>query len=100
MSVGFSPRARRDLREAVLWIAADNPLAAQGLRDAIRIAGAQIGAHPNVGRHRPDLADEDYRFLTLTGFPYVMVYNTKFRPPLVVRVLHMARDLPNTLNDL
>ena len=100
MPVGFSPRARRDLRDAVFWIACDNPAAAEGLREAVRLGAGQIDAYPDIGRHRLDLASDTYRFLTLTGFPYVLVYNAKRIPPLVVRVLHMARNLPDTSDEL
>src|SRR4051794_31437457 len=93
----FSPSARRDLAAAVEWIASDNPTAARGLRDAVVQAAGRIGAHPESGAVREDLAAEPVRFLVLTGYPYVMVYDAGWRPPLVLRVLHGARDLPAIL---
>lgn len=95
----LSPRARRDLLAAVRWIAKDNPAAARVLRDAVAHAAKRIGTHPEIGRLRPDLADEPYRFVVLTGFPYVIVYNARRAPPLIVRILHAARDLPEALKD-
>ena len=44
-----------------------------------------------------DLAGEPYRFLALTGFSYVIVYNADRTPPLILRILHGARDLPELL---
>ncbi len=93
----FSPRARRDLLAAVRWIDKDNPAAARALRDAVATAAERIGGHPEIGTVRIDLTEEPYRFLTLTGFPYVIVYNAGRRPPLVLRVLHGAMDLPEIL---
>jgi toxin ParE1/3/4 len=96
----LSPRARRDLLAAVRWIAADNPAAARALRDAVAKAAQRIGEHPQLGILRPDFVEEPYRFLMLTGFPYLIVYNAARTPPLIVRILHGARDLPALLRDL
>jgi len=97
MTALLSRRAERDLQSAIRWIAADNPTAARGLRDAVAKAARQIGAHPLCGAARPDLMDAEYRLFTLTGFPYVLVYNADRSPPLILRVLHGARDLPDIL---
>ena len=93
----LSPAARRDLLAAVQWIAQDNPAAARALRDALLRATIRIGEFPDQGSQRPELAPEPYRFLALTGFPYVIVYNAVRRPPLILRFLHGARDLPEVL---
>ncbi len=97
---GLSPAARRDLLEAMRWIAHDNPSAARALRNSVVKAAGHIGTHVHFGVPRPDLADAPYRFVMLTGFPYVVVYNSDRRPPLIVRILHGARDLPEILRDL
>jgi toxin ParE1/3/4 len=93
----FSQQASRDLLDAVRWITKDNPTAARGLRNAVVKAVDRIGTHPEAGMVRPELADEPVRFMTLTGYPYVIVYDSSLRPPLVLRLLHGARDLPNVL---
>ncbi len=93
----LAPRARRDLLEAVRWIAKDNPSAARALRDADTRAAENILAHPMIGPHRPELADPPYRFLSLTGFSYIIVYTPEPNPPLILRILHAARDLPDIL---
>jgi toxin ParE1/3/4 len=93
----FSPHARHDLLDAVRWIAKDNPTAARGLRNAVVKAAGRIGAHPEAGMVRPELVDEPVRFVTLTGYPYVVVYDSSLKPPLILRVLHGARDLPNVM---
>lgn len=96
----LSRRARNDLLGAVRWIAKDNPSAAQRLRDEVEVAAERIAEHPRIGYLRPELAGEPYRFLTLTGFPYLIVYNCERAPPFIVRIVHGARDLPDVLRDL
>ena len=93
----LAPRARRDLLAAVRWIAKDNPAAARALRDAIARAAENIMAHPMIGPHRLELASPPYRFISLTGFPYIIVYTPEPNPPLILRILHAARDLPDIL---
>ena len=96
----LAPAARRDLLAAVRWISKDNPAAARGLRDGVVRAAKLIGEHVHIGALRPELAGEPYRFVALTGFPYVIVYNAARQPPLIVRILHGARDLPEILRGL
>jgi toxin ParE1/3/4 len=56
-----------------------------------------LGEHPLAGTRRPELADDPYRFTVVRGFPYIIVYDSSARPPLIMRVLHGARDLPAVL---
>jgi toxin ParE1/3/4 len=93
----LAPRARRDLLAAVRWIARDNQIAARALRDTIAQAAERIGVHRHIGVQRLELAGAPYRFLALTGFLYVIVYNADRTPPLILRILHGARDLPELL---
>jgi toxin ParE1/3/4 len=83
------------------WIAHDNPAAAQGLLDTVLKAAERIGQYPNIGVRRADLtASARYRFVVLTGYPYLIVYAADRDPPVIVRVLHGARDLPRLLRTL
>lgn len=100
MTAVLAPGARRDLLQAARWIARDNPRAAEALTEAVLEAAERIGAHPAIGLERPDLATPPVRFLTLSGFPYVMVYDSDLCPPLVLRVIHGARDLAEVLRDI
>lgn len=93
----FAPQAKRDLIEAAAWIAKDNPIAAKALRDTLASAARRLGQYPELGNHRPDLTGPEIRFLVLTGFPYVVVYNAERRPPLILRVLHGGRDIPGVM---
>lgn len=96
----LSPRARRDLLEAARWIAKDNPVAARAFRETVAATTRRLGKHPEIGVVRTELAGPPVRFLTLTGFPHVLVYDAERRPPLIYRVLHAARDLPTIFRDL
>ncbi len=93
----LSPRARRDLLEAARWIAADNPAAARAFRDSVAQSAGRLGDHPEIGFERLELCEPPVRFLPLTGFPYIIVYDATAAPPLILRVLHAARDLPEIL---
>jgi len=96
----LSDRARRELLAAAEWIAEDNPIAAEGLIEAVEAAAETIGEHPQIGRRRPELARGPYRFLTLSGYPYLIAYAENEMPPIIVRIVHGARDLPRVLRDL
>jgi plasmid stabilization system protein ParE len=96
----LAPQARRDLLAAAGWIAKENPSAAIALRDAVVAAATRIGNQPRIGAVRAELAPESIRFLVVSGFPYVIVYDASREPPLILRVLHGARELPELLRDL
>lgn len=96
----LAPQARRDLLAAAGWIAKENPSAAAALRDAVVAAATRIGNHPRIGAVRAELAPQSIRFLVVSGFPYVIVYDGGREPPLILRVLHGARELPELLRDL
>ncbi|MBI1685451.1 type II toxin-antitoxin system RelE/ParE family toxin [Caulobacter hibisci] len=96
----FSPLARLDLIEAEAWIRADRPSAAVGFRRAVLKAAGLVFDQPNCGVERLEIAAAPHRLLVVHGFPYLFVYNAERRPPLIVRVLHGARDLPSLLSSL
>ena len=94
----FAPRAERELRDAVLWIEQDNPTAADALLAAAIAAARQLQARPKLGRVRLDLAPARYRFWSVRGFPYLLVYDAEAEPPIILRVAHQSRDLPAILD--
>ncbi len=49
---------------------------------------------------RPEIARQPFRVMPLIGYPYVVVYEANRRPPLIARIVHGARDLPEVLSDL
>ena len=94
----FAPRAQRELREAAVWIAEDNPAAADALLTAEMAAARRLQARPKLGRVRLELAPAQYRFWSLRGFPYLLVYDAEAKPPIVLRFVHQSRDLPVVLD--
>ena len=93
----LSPAAERDIIAIVQWIAAENPVAARGSRVALDNLATTIGEHPRLGALKAQLASPPIRFLPIRGFPYVVVYTPERDPPLILRVLHGARDIPEVL---
>ncbi len=59
-----------------------------------------IGRHRDIGAFKRELADPPVRFWVLQRFHYLLVYDASASPPVVLRVLHGARDLPNLLSGL
>ena len=96
----LAPRARHELLEATRWIGKDSPGAARRLQHAVIDAAERLGANPFMGTRRLELASERYRFLVLTGYPYILVFDCERRPPIIARIVHGARDLPEVLRDL
>lgn len=96
----FAPRARRELRQAAEWIAEDNPAAAVALLQAAVGAADMIAGKPALARTMPALAPARFRFWSLRGFPYLLVFDTDRTPPIVARVVHQSRDLPIILANL
>lgn len=88
----FAPQARADIAQA-LNAYGESPAAMRRFQIALATAARRIGAHPAIGRRQLALADERYRFWSLQGFPYLVVYRPSRTPPLIVRVVHTARDL-------
>ena len=95
----LSRAARRDLLEATTWIARDNPQAAEAFRRSVARILKRIATHPLASPHRPELTTRPFRFAPLSGFPYLVVYDPTAIPPLVLRIIHGARDLPTLLAD-
>jgi toxin ParE1/3/4 len=101
----FAPRARHELREASVWIAQKSPVTAHALvteavRAAALLAGQPMLDRRRLDRRRLDLLPEPYRFWSLRGFPYLLVYNSSANPPRILRTLHTARDLQTLLGEM
>ena len=95
----FGPAARADLRQALDWIAQDNEAAAHAMQATLQSA-RRIVARPQLGPQRPEMLPAPFRFWRVSGFPYLLVYDAARQPPVVLRLLHMARDLRPLLANL
>ena len=83
----LSRAAVAELSDAARRIARDNPQAARGLRVAVAAALDRLGRYSQSGTARPELAAAPTRFWFLPRYPYVLVYDSEARPPLVLRVV-------------
>lgn len=87
-------RAEEDLVEIWLYVAQDNPMAADRLLDAIAGACRRLAENLQLGPARPDLAAE-LRYLPVGR--YLILYRETAAGIEIVRVLHGARHLPGLL---
>lgn len=87
----LTPAARDDIGEIWLYIAGDNPVAADDLEDEFFVAFGRLADKPGLGHWRRDLTDKPVRFFTVRR-QYLVVYTPDTRPLEIIRVLHGARD--------
>lgn len=85
-------QAEEDLIALWLYIAEDNPEAADRLLNRIDAACARIADAPMLGPARPDLAPEMRIFVVGR---YLILYRQTIDGIEVVRVVHGARNLDN-----
>lgn len=92
MIIRWSEDARDDLREAVVYIAQDDPGAARKLASRIRQVLGRASRFPRMGRVVPEFDDELLREMIIA--PYRVVYRLRTEQELlVVRVWHSRRLL-------
>ncbi len=85
-------QAEEDLIEIWMYIAADNPVAADKLVDRIDAKCQMLGDRPGLGLARPDIAP-DLRYFPVGR--YLILYKEIPGGIEVVRVVHGARHLPD-----
>ncbi|MDZ7956397.1 MAG: type II toxin-antitoxin system RelE/ParE family toxin [Aulosira sp. DedQUE10] len=87
-------KAEEDLIEIWIYIATDNPTAADRLLGEIDTKCQMLADNPELGQARPDIA------LGLRYFPvgrYLILYRNISEGIEVVRVVHGARHLPDII---
>ncbi|BAT56709.1 hypothetical protein NOS3756_57210 (plasmid) [Nostoc sp. NIES-3756] len=85
-------KAEEDLIEIWMYIAVENPEAADRLLDQIEAKCQMLADKPGLGQARPDIAPE------LRYFPvgrYLILYRELIDGVEIVRVVHGARHLPD-----
>jgi len=98
----FSRRATADLDDTVGWLLDHGGAAASAeqLLTTVLAAGEQLAERPLLGRRRPDLLPDPYRFWSIPRWRLLLVYDPTTNPATILRVLNTARDLPPLLADL
>lgn len=89
--VQLARSAQTDLLEAWLFIAEENPDAADHVLDAIEREARVLATQPLMGRARPELAEGVRSWPTST--PYILYYAVAADGIAVLRILHHARDV-------
>lgn len=92
----LSPEALADLQEIWVYIAGDNPAAADELEADIYQACELLARNPRLGHKRPDLTDEPVLFWPVRG-QYLVIYQRATQPLKIARILHAARDVREEL---
>ncbi|MBU0501197.1 MAG: type II toxin-antitoxin system RelE/ParE family toxin [Gammaproteobacteria bacterium] len=95
-SLRYTHSAENDLLEAWLFIAEENPEAADRVLDAIAQEARNLLSQPKMGRQRPELAEGLRSWPTKT--PYVLFYFVEVKGILIARALHHARDADAVTN--
>jgi toxin ParE1/3/4 len=71
------------------------------MREAVRRAARRIGEFPDIGVRRPDLAPDQFRFLVMPVFDYLVVYQADGLPRArIMRILHGKQNLEAVLASL
>lgn len=83
--------AMTDISDIWLYIADDNPAAADALENDFFATFEKLARMPSLGHWRRDLTDRPVRFLTVRR-QYLIVYTPEARPLEIIRVLHGARN--------
>lgn len=98
----FAPQAAADLDHAVSWLLDDvaAPGAAERLLTAVLDAGERLAIRPQLGRRRPELLPDPFRFWSLPRFGLLLVYDPTTSPATILRILNTAQDLGPLLADL
>jgi toxin ParE1/3/4 len=92
----FSPRARRDLNEILVYIGRNDPENALAFVDGLESICRRFVRFPALGRKRDELAEG------LRGYPvdrYVIFYRVSDAGVEIVRVLHGAKDIERIFSD-
>ena len=93
-------RAREDIDEAVsFYLGEGAPEAARTLLETLEDALERISRHPDSGspRYAELLAIPGLRTWVLQGHPYLLFYRVSEERVHLWRMLHTARDIPESL---
>lgn len=91
MKTMWTPGARNDLKELVVYIRQDRPAAARRLAQRIRSQVTEAAEFPRAGRMVPELGDESIRE-RIVG-PYRIVYRVESRRIVILAIVHGRREM-------
>jgi plasmid stabilization system protein ParE len=85
----FTPTARVQFKNAVLYIHKDKPAAAKRFRDKAETVLRRVAEFPDSGRRLPEVPDLPYREVIVS--PYRFFYRLEGETIWVVAVWHSAQ---------
>lgn len=91
MRIIWSPEARTDLRDMVLYLSDKNPYAAKALHERIETAATELIDNPYIGR--PGRVPGT-RELVITNTSYILPYQISQDRIEILRIYHGARKWP------
>ena len=97
-SYRLTPAAEDDLFQIWIFIAEDDPVAANRLEDDLFAACQRLAKRPDLGHFRRDLTDKPVRFFNVRE-NYLIVYDPASAPLEIIRILHGARDAAAELSE-
>ena len=94
-----SAKAQADVEDTLGYYLFEAPHAASRFLDALEKAVAHIQRSPGTGsqRYAIELDMPGLRFWSLNKFPFALFYLEQGDHLLVLRLVHMSRDIPATL---
>lgn len=96
--VRVRPAADRDVDAAVAFLLDEQaPAAARELLHELEAGFGRIASHPGIGSRRYARLLPGLRFWRMRRHPYLIFYVEQPRFVDVLRVLHVARDIPAAL---
>lgn len=90
----IAKQAVEDMEAIWLYIAEDNPSAADQMLDTFQDKFRLLGEHPQAGRSRNDLG-ENLRSIPVGN--YVVIYRRHNKYIEIIHIIHGARDIPSLL---
>ena len=95
----FSRQAAQDLDEAIGWLLDHGvaPTSAEQLLTTVLAAAERLAERPALGRRRPELLPEPFRFWSIRRWKLLLVYDPTTSPATILRVLNTSQDLPTLL---
>lgn len=96
-----SPQARADIENAIDYYVVEAPHRVDSFLDALEKATAHIQRATGTGspRYAHELDMPDLRFWLLDKLPYGLFYLEHEDHLLVIRLVHMRREIPASLQD-
>lgn len=92
MQLKWHRLARKDLSNIRVYIAKENPKAAERVAKSIRQAVDRLSDNPSIGRVGRVLNTKE---LVVVGTPYIVPYTVAGDMVIILRVLHGAQPWPS-----